>query len=56
MSDGIDLADSVVVNPHKWLMTNFDCSAYFVKDSSTLVRAMAILPEYLKTTEGLSCQ
>jgi len=52
MSEGIERADSVVVNPHKWLMTNFDCSAYFVKDPTALVRTLAILPEYLKTTES----
>jgi aromatic-L-amino-acid decarboxylase len=51
MSDGIELADSVVINPHKWLMTNFDCSAYFVRDPAALVRTMTILPDYLKTTE-----
>ncbi len=46
---GIDNADSFVFNPHKWLFTNFDCSAYFVKDPEALVRTFAILPEYLKT-------
>lgn len=52
MIDGIELADSFVFNPHKWLLTNFDCSAYFVKDVEALVRTFEILPEYLKTTEG----
>jgi aromatic-L-amino-acid decarboxylase len=47
--DGIELADSFVFNPHKWLFTNFDCSAYFTRDADTLVRTLAILPEYLKT-------
>jgi aromatic-L-amino-acid decarboxylase len=47
--EGIELADSLVFNPHKWLLTNFDCSAYFVKDPDHLVRTMAINPEYLKT-------
>ncbi len=46
---GIEQADSFVFNPHKWLFTNFDCSAYFVKDAEALVRTFAILPEYLKT-------
>jgi len=49
MSDGLELADTFVVNPHKWMMTNFDCSAYFVRDPITLVRTFEILPEYLKT-------
>ncbi len=52
MSDGIELADSFVFNPHKWMFTNFDCSAYFVRDAEALVRAFEILPEYLKTAEG----
>lgn len=52
--NGIEKADSFVFNPHKWLFTNFDCSAYFVKDAKALVDTFAILPEYLKTsTDGL---
>ncbi|MFZ4550069.1 MAG: pyridoxal-dependent decarboxylase, partial [Bacteroidales bacterium] len=35
--------------PHKWMFTNFDCSAYFVKDKEALLRTFEILPEYLKT-------
>lgn len=50
--DGIELADSFVFNPHKWLFTNFDCSAYFVKDKEALLKTFEILPEYLKTKEG----
>lgn len=54
MIDGIELADSFVFNPHKWLFTNFDCTAYFVKDADALVNTFTILPEYLKTkTRGL---
>jgi len=41
--------DSFVMNPHKWLLTNFDCSAYFVKDPGLLVRTFEIHPEYLRT-------
>jgi len=41
--------DSIVINPHKWMFTNFDCSAYFVKDREALIRTFEILPEYLKT-------
>jgi aromatic-L-amino-acid decarboxylase len=51
MIEGIEGADSFVFNPHKWLFTNFDCSAYFVRDVEALVRTFEILPEYLKTTE-----
>ena len=48
--DGIELADSFVFNPHKWLLTNFDCSAYFVRDVPTLLRTFGAAPEYLRTT------
>lgn len=49
MSNGVELADSFVFNPHKWMLTNFDCSAYFVKDKKALINTFSILPEYLKT-------
>jgi len=49
MIEGIEKADSFVFNPHKWMFTNFDCSAYFVKDKEALIRTFEILPEYLKT-------
>jgi aromatic-L-amino-acid decarboxylase len=51
MIDGIEHADSFVMNPHKWLLTNFDCSAYFVRDPDALVRTFEIVPAYLKTRE-----
>ncbi len=47
--DGAEQADSLVFNPHKWMVTNFDCSAYFVRDPAALVRTFEIHPEYLKT-------
>ena len=52
---GVEHADSVVFNPHKWLGIQFDCSAHFLKDPDQLVRTLAIQPEYLKThgREGL---
>jgi aromatic-L-amino-acid/L-tryptophan decarboxylase len=46
---GMEKADSYVFNPHKWMLTNFDCSAYYVKDKATLIQTFEILPEYLKT-------
>jgi aromatic-L-amino-acid/L-tryptophan decarboxylase len=52
MIEGIEKADSFVFNPHKWMFTNFDCSAYFVKNSGDLIRTFEIHPEYLKTKEG----
>jgi aromatic-L-amino-acid decarboxylase len=51
MIDGIEHVDSLVMNPHKWLLTNFDCSAHYVRDPDALVRTLAILPEFLKTRE-----
>ncbi|MFO7922733.1 MAG: pyridoxal-dependent decarboxylase [Bacteroidales bacterium] len=50
MLKGSEFIDSLVFNPHKWLFTNFDCSAYFVKDPQLLIRTMSINPEYLKTS------
>lgn len=47
---GVEKADSLVFNPHKWMMVNFDCSAYFVKDKGKLIRTFEIHPEYLKTS------
>src|SRR5690606_24641487 len=49
MWDGIEEADSIVFNPHKWLGVPMECSAHFVRDPETLVRTLAIQPEYLKT-------
>ena len=49
MIKGIEQVDSFVFNPHKWLFTNFDCSAYFVRDPEMLIKTFEILPEYLKT-------
>lgn len=48
-ADGLELADSYVFNPHKWMFTNFDASAYYVSDPELLIRTFEILPEYLKT-------
>ena len=47
--NGVEYADSFVFNPHKWLLTNFDCSAYFVKEPELLKKTFEINPEYLKT-------
>ncbi len=46
---GIERADSLVFNPHKWLFTNFDCSAFYVRNPAHLERVMAIDPAYLQT-------
>lgn len=47
--DGVDGADSVVVNPHKWLFTPMDCSVLYTKHPNALRQAFALLPEYLVT-------
>jgi aromatic-L-amino-acid decarboxylase len=47
--DGVEQADSMVFNPHKWMLVNFDCSAYFVRDRETLLHTFEIAPEYLRT-------
>ncbi|MFG1477399.1 pyridoxal-dependent decarboxylase [Xanthobacter sp. V4C-4] len=46
---GVAGADSIVLNPHKWLGAQFDCSAHFVRDPDQHRRTLAIQPEYLKT-------
>jgi aromatic-L-amino-acid decarboxylase len=48
LNDGLEQADSYATNPHKWLLTNFDCDAFWVADRSALVAALSILPEYLR--------
>ena len=49
MLDGKEYIDSFVFNPHKWMFTNFDCTAFFVRDAASLIKTFEILPEYLKT-------
>jgi aromatic-L-amino-acid/L-tryptophan decarboxylase len=56
MHDGLELADSYCFNPHKWMFTNFDCSCFFVADRGPLVRALGIMPEYLKNQATQSGQ
>jgi len=48
---GVEHADSLVVNPHKWLFTPFDCSAFFTRKPDVLERAFSLVPEYLVTPE-----
>jgi aromatic-L-amino-acid decarboxylase len=50
--DGAARADSLVVNPHKWLFTPFDLSALFCRKMDVLRQAFSVTPEYLKTSEG----
>lgn len=48
LHDGVDRADSYCTNPHKWLLTNFDCDTFWVADRAALVGALSVLPEYLR--------
>ncbi|MEO7361948.1 MAG: pyridoxal-dependent decarboxylase, partial [Gemmatimonadaceae bacterium] len=50
--DGTELADSLVVNPHKWLFTPVDCSVLYIKRPEVLKAAFALLPEYLITQQA----
>jgi aromatic-L-amino-acid/L-tryptophan decarboxylase len=49
MWEGVEGADSIVLNPHKWLGVGFDCTAYFVRDPEHLIRVMSTNPSYLRT-------
>ena len=49
MWQGIEGADSLVINPHKWLGAAFDCTLYFVRDPEHLVRVMGTNPSYLQS-------
>ncbi|MEL7473249.1 MAG: pyridoxal-dependent decarboxylase [Planctomycetota bacterium] len=48
MLDGVERADSVCFNPHKWLLTSFDCDCFWVRDADALTRATSVTPEYLR--------
>ena len=48
--DGLEYADSYCFNPHKWLLTNFDCACLYVSDRTRLTHALSITPEYLRNT------
>jgi aromatic-L-amino-acid/L-tryptophan decarboxylase len=51
---GLELADSYCFNPHKWMLTNFDCTCFYVKDRTKLIQALSIMPEYLKNQASIS--
>ncbi len=48
IQEGLDAADSYCFNPHKWMFTNFDCDCFYVADRATLIKALSVLPEYLR--------
>jgi aromatic-L-amino-acid/L-tryptophan decarboxylase len=51
--DGVELADSLVVNPHKWLMLPMDCSLLWTSRPEEFRRAFSLVPEYLRTPEDV---
>jgi len=48
LHNGVEHADSYCFNPHKWMFTNFDCDCFYVDDRVSLVKALGVLPEYLR--------
>ena len=48
VNDGLRRVDSYCFNPHKWLLTNFDCSLFYVADRGPMIAALSIVPEYLR--------
>jgi aromatic-L-amino-acid decarboxylase len=51
--DGVELADSLVVNPHKWLLVPMDCSLVWTSRPDEFRRAFSLVPEYLRTPEDV---
>jgi aromatic-L-amino-acid decarboxylase len=54
LHDGLELADSYCFNPHKWLLTNFDCDCFFVAEREPLLRALSVMPAYLSNEASAS--
>ena len=50
INNGVEFADSYTFNPHKWMLTSFDCSVFYISKRKSLVDALSIMPEYLKNT------
>jgi aromatic-L-amino-acid decarboxylase len=48
IQSGLEAADSYCFNPHKWMFTNFDCDCFYVAERAALIRALSVLPEYLR--------
>jgi len=54
VNDGLELADSYCTNPHKWMGVNFDCDLFYTSDRASLLGALSILPEYLRSAAAQS--
>ncbi|MCK4871144.1 MAG: aspartate aminotransferase family protein [Phycisphaerales bacterium] len=53
LAAGLEYADSFCFNPHKHMLTNFDCDVHFVRDRAALIRTLSVMPEYLKNEQTL---
>ena len=54
INTGLEYADSYCFDPHKWLLTGFDCDAFWVADRGELIQALSVLPEYLRNAASAS--
>jgi aromatic-L-amino-acid decarboxylase len=54
MLAGLEAVDSFAFNPHKWMLTNFDCNAFYTRDRRALLDAMSVMPEYLRNAATAS--
>jgi aromatic-L-amino-acid decarboxylase len=54
IAPGLEAVDSFCMNPHKWLLTNFDCDCFWVADRAALIGALSVLPEYLRNAASES--
>ena len=54
VNDGLEFADSYCTNPHKWMGVNFDCDLFYTSDRASLLGALSILPEYLRSAAAQS--
>jgi len=51
--DGCERADTLIVNPHKWLFTPIDCSVFYTRKPDVVKAAFSLVPEYLRNTESM---
>jgi aromatic-L-amino-acid decarboxylase len=54
--DGVERADSIAFNPHKWLLTNFDCDCFWTRHRRAITDALSVTPEYLRNAASASGQ
>jgi aromatic-L-amino-acid decarboxylase len=54
LATGIEAVDSIAFDPHKWLLTNFDCDAFYTRDRASLVDALSVTPEFLRNAASAS--